>query len=187
MKMLGWKALHLKEVYRSRPVFSLLYTGKGNWEELVDRYQHDPACTIQTDIAGIYSDLEERIHGSGSKTCILRELYTDDSWPLVKLKGLEAQKEPCIVTLYSDSKYLIDAINKKWIESWQKNGWKNSQKKPVKKRELFERLIELMQIHTVEFSWVKGHDGHEENERCDTLATTAANGENLSIDKDYIK
>jgi len=106
---------------------------------------------------------------------------------LAAIKGLEALKEPCIVTLYSDSKYLIDAINKKWIESWQKNGWKNSQKKPVKNRELFERLIELMQIHTVEFSWVKGHDGHEENERCDTLATTAANGENLSIDKDYIK
>lgn len=96
MKMLGWKALHLKEVYRSRPVFSLLYTGKGNWEELVDRYQHDPACTIQTDIAGIYSNLEERIHGSGSKTCILRELYTDDSWPLVKLKGLEAQIEKAL-------------------------------------------------------------------------------------------
>ena len=106
---------------------------------------------------------------------------------LAAIKGLEALKEPCEVTLYSDSKYLVDAINKKWIDSWQKNGWKNSKKEPVKNRELFERLIALLKIHSVEFSWVKGHDGHEENERCDFLATSAASGENLSIDKDYVK
>ena len=106
---------------------------------------------------------------------------------LAVIVALEALKEPCEVTLYSDSKYLIDAVNKNWIESWQKKGWKNSKREPVKNRELFERLIELMKIHSVEFCWVKGHDGHEENERCDTLATTAASGENLSIDKDYVK
>ena len=106
---------------------------------------------------------------------------------LAAIKGLEALKEPCEVVLYSDSKYLIDAINKNWIDSWQKNGWKNSKKEPVKNRELFERLIELLKIHSVEFSWVKGHDGHEENERCDFLATSAASGENLSVDKDYVK
>lgn len=106
---------------------------------------------------------------------------------LAAIKGLEALKEPCEVTLYSDSKYLVDAINKNWIDSWQKNGWKNSKKEPVKNRELFERLIALLKIHSVEFSWVKGHDGHEENERCDFLATSAASGENLSIDKDYVK
>ena len=106
---------------------------------------------------------------------------------LAAIKGLEALKEPCEVTLYSDSKYLVDAINKNWIDSWQKNGWKNSKKEPVKNRELFERLIALLKKHTVEFCWVKGHDGHEENERCDFLATSAASGENLSIDKDYVK
>ena len=106
---------------------------------------------------------------------------------LAAIKGLEALKEPCEVTLYSDSKYLVDAINKNWIEAWQKNGWKNSKKEPVKNRELFERLIALLEIHSVEFCWVKGHDGHEENERCDFLATSATSGENLSIDKDYIK
>ncbi len=106
---------------------------------------------------------------------------------LAAIKGLEALKEKCEVTLYSDSKYLVDAINKNWIESWQKNGWKNSKKEPVKNRELFERLIVLLKTHSVEFCWVKGHDGHKENERCDFLATSAANGENLSIDKDYVK
>ncbi len=106
---------------------------------------------------------------------------------LAAIKGLEALKEPCEVTLYSDSKYLIDAINKNWIEAWQKNAWKNSKKEPVKNRELWERLLVMLNTHEVEFCWVKGHDGHEENERCDFLATSAASGENLSIDKDYLK
>lgn len=104
---------------------------------------------------------------------------------LAAITGLEALKEPCSVKLWSDSKYLIDSVNKKWIESWQKNGWKNSKKEAVKNRELFERLIELMKIHEVEFCWVKGHDGHPENERCDFLATSAASGDDLKHDTDY--
>ncbi len=103
------------------------------------------------------------------------------------ISGLEALKEPCKVKLTSDSKYVTDAINKGWIESWKKNGWKNAKKEPVKNRELFERLIELTTIHEVEFIWVKGHDGHSENERCDFLATSAIESETLSIDEDYIK
>ena len=104
---------------------------------------------------------------------------------LAAITGLEALKEPCKVKLWSDSKYLIDSVNKKWIDSWQKNGWKNSKKEPVKNQELFGRLIELMKIHDVEFCWVKGHDGHPENERCDFLATSAAKGENLLEDSGY--
>ena len=104
---------------------------------------------------------------------------------LAAITGLEALKEPCSVRLWSDSRYLIDSVNKNWIESWQKNGWKNSKKEAVKNRELFERLIELMKIHQVEFCWVKGHDGHPENERCDFLATNAASGDNLKRDVDY--
>ena len=104
---------------------------------------------------------------------------------LAAIKGLEALKEPCKVKLWSDSKYLIDSINKKWIDSWQKNGWKNSKKEKVKNKDLFERLIKLTNIHDVEFMWVKGHDGHEENERCDYLATSAINMDNLEIDENY--
>ena len=104
---------------------------------------------------------------------------------LAAIMGLAMLKEPCRVTLYSDSKYLTDSVNKKWIQSWQKNGWKNSKKEAVKNLELFEELIRLINIHNVEFVWVKGHDGHPENERCDFLATSAAKGENLRIDTGY--
>lgn len=104
---------------------------------------------------------------------------------MAALAGLNALTEPCKVILYSDSKYLVDSVNKGWIASWQKNGWKNSKKEKVKNRELFEELIELMNVHEVEYRWVKGHDGHSENERCDYLATSAAKADNLEEDTGY--
>lgn len=104
---------------------------------------------------------------------------------MAALAGLSALKEPCKVVLYSDSKYLVDSVNKGWIASWQKNGWKNSKREKVKNRELFEELIELMNVHEVEYRWVKGHDGHSENERCDYLATSAAKADNLEEDTGY--
>ena len=104
---------------------------------------------------------------------------------MAALTGLNALKEPCKVILYSDSKYLVDSVNQKWIDSWQKNGWKNSKREKVKNKELFEELIKLLTIHDVELRWVKGHDGHPENERCDFLATSAAKGDNLKEDKGY--
>jgi len=88
--------------------------------------------------------------------------------------GLEALKQPCEVTLYSDSKYLIDAIQKGWLDSWRAKGWKKSDGKPVLNVDLWERLIVQLERHKVRFEWVKGHDGHRYNERCDLLATTAA-------------
>ena len=96
--------------------------------------------------------------------------------------GLEALNRPCQVELYSDSKYVIDAFEKKWVDSWLKNGWKNSQKKPVKNIDLWKRLLEVKSKHQVHFNWVKGHAGHPENERCDKLATSAADGGNLLDD-----
>lgn len=96
--------------------------------------------------------------------------------------GLEALNRPCEVELYSDSKYVIDAFEKNWVDSWLKNGWKNSQKKPVKNIDLWKRLLEAKSNHQVHFNWVKGHAGHPENERCDKLATTAADGGNLLDD-----
>ena len=93
--------------------------------------------------------------------------------------GLEALKKPCSVTLYSDSKYVVDAFNNNWIEGWIKKGWKTASKSPVKNVELWKRLLAVMEKHTVEFVWVKGHAGHEYNERCDTLAVTAYKADNL--------
>ena len=94
---------------------------------------------------------------------------------LAAITALEMLKEPCSVTLYSDSKYLVDSVNLGWIEKWKANGWKRNSKEKAKNVDLLIRLISQLEKHSVEFIWVKGHDGHVENERCDTLATTAAN------------
>ena len=82
----------------------------------------------------------------------------------------------------SDSKYVTDAFNQHWIDGWLKRGWKNSNKEPVKNIDLWKRLLKAKEPHNVKFTWVKGHAGHPENERCDTLATTAADGNNLLDD-----
>ena len=96
--------------------------------------------------------------------------------------GLEALNRPCEVDLYSDSQYLVKAFNDHWIDGWLKNNWKNSQKKAVKNVDLWKRLLDAKAQHQVHFIWVKGHAGHPENERCDKLATTAADGTNLLDD-----
>ena len=88
--------------------------------------------------------------------------------------GLEALNRPCEVELYSDSQYLINGFAKGWIMNWKRNGWKTSAGEPVKNRDLWERLLEAVSPHEVSWHWVKGHDGHPENERCDALATGAA-------------
>ena len=90
------------------------------------------------------------------------------------IKALEALKEPCKVALYSDSKYVTDAINKDWVYSWQRNGWRKADKKPALNVELWERLLPLLEKHDVTFIWVKGHADNEYNERCDKLATAEA-------------
>ena len=90
------------------------------------------------------------------------------------IAGLEALKEPCAVTLTSDSKYVCDAITKGWARSWKKNGWRKAYKKPALNADLWDRLLTLLDIHQVTFRWVRGHQGHPENERCDRLAVAAA-------------
>ncbi len=90
------------------------------------------------------------------------------------ITGLEALKLPCEVEVISDSKYVTDAFNQHWIDSWQKKGWRLSDKSPVKNEELWRRLLSAMEGHSVKFTWVKGHAGHPENERCDALATASA-------------
>ncbi len=96
--------------------------------------------------------------------------------------GLEALNRPCRVEVYSDSKYVTEAFNQHWIEGWVKKGWKRSTG-PVKNVDLWKRLLKAKASHEVRFIWVKGHAGHEQNERCDYLATSAADGENLIIDE----
>ncbi len=89
------------------------------------------------------------------------------------IRALDALKEPCHVALHTDSRYVIDGITK-WIFGWQKNGWINSQKKPVLNADLWQQLLESRKRHRIDWIWVKGHDGHPENERADRLASDAA-------------
>ncbi len=96
--------------------------------------------------------------------------------------GLEALTKPCNVTLVSDSKYVTDAFNQHWVEGWLKKGWKRGKNEPVKNVDLWKRLLEAMKPHNVTFKWVKGHNGHPLNERCDFLATSAADGSELLDD-----
>ncbi len=96
--------------------------------------------------------------------------------------GFEALNRPCDVELYSDSKYLTDAFNQHWIDGWIKKGWKRGKNEPVKNTDLWKRLLKAVEPHKVTYIWVKGHDGHLMNERCDTLATTAADGDGLLDD-----
>lgn len=112
----------------------------------------------------VYNNIEKELSGSESETTNNRMELT------AVLESLKALKEPCKVILTTDSKYVCDAINQKWVYSWQKNNWKKSDKKPALNIDLWKKLLELLDIHNVEFIWVKGHNGHKYNERCDNLA-----------------
>ncbi len=101
---------------------------------------------------------------------------------MAAIVGFEALNRPCEVELYSDSQYLINAFNRHWIDSWIKKNWMRGKNEPVKNTDLWKRLLAASKPHTVSWHWVKGHDGHPENERCDRLATTAADGEDLLED-----
>lgn len=96
--------------------------------------------------------------------------------------GLENLIKPCTVTVISDSKYVTDAFNKNWVDNWLKNNWKTAGKKDVMNADLWKRLLDAKEKHNVSFVWVKGHDGHPQNERCDFLATSAADSDNLLDD-----
>ena len=90
------------------------------------------------------------------------------------ISALEALKEPCEVTLYSDSQYVCNALTKGWAKKWQSQGWMRTKKEPALNPDLWERLLKLCEIHQMEIIWVKGHAGHPENERCDRLAVAQA-------------
>lgn len=112
----------------------------------------------------VYGRYEKEISGGE------RETTNNRMELMAAIAGLEALKESCSVTLYSDSKYLVDAFLLGWVESWREHGWKRG-KDELKNPDLWERLYELTRKHSVSFVWVKGHNGHDYNERCDALAT----------------
>ncbi len=88
------------------------------------------------------------------------------------ISALSTLKEPCKVRLTTDSKYVADGVTKGWAKSWQQNGWRKGDKKPALNPDLWQKLLDLLDIHDVEIVWVKGHAGHRENERCDQLAVS---------------
>ena len=98
------------------------------------------------------------------------------------IAGLEALNRPCTVEVYSDSQYVVNAFNQHWVDGWLKKGWKRGKNEPVKNVDLWKRLLAAKAPHSVSFHWVKGHNGHPQNERCDELATTAADGDLLEED-----
>ncbi len=101
------------------------------------------------------------------------------------LEALNALGEPCRVTLYSDSQYLVNAMSKGWAQRWQANGWKRNKREDAVNPDLWERMLELCRRHAVEFRWVRGHSGAKENERCDRLAVAAARVSGLPDDPGY--
>lgn len=111
-----------------------------------------------------YGTKEKELSGGDSST-------TNNRMELLGvITGLAALKEPCQVTLTTDSKYVVDSITKGWVYNWKKNNWIKSDKKPALNVDLWEQLLPLLEKHKVTFNWVKGHAGHPENERCDRLA-----------------
>ena len=105
---------------------------------------------------------------------------------LAVIKALESLKEPCKVNLYSDSRYVVDAVEKGWAKKWKANGWKRNKKEMASNIDLWERMLKLLEGHEVKFIWVKGHADNVENERCDTLARNAILSGNLLNDEEYI-
>lgn len=124
-----------------------------------------------------HGELHEREYSQG-----YRKTTNNRMELMAAIIGLEALIRPCEVELYSDSRYLTDAFNQNWISGWIKKGWKRGKKESVKNVDLWKRLLTAAQPHSIRFVWVKGHDGHPENERCDRLATSAADGDDLIED-----
>ena len=124
----------------------------------------------------VYNGTEKEMSGFEAET-------TNNRMELMAaIAGLEALNRPCEIELYSDSQYLVNAFNQHWIEGWIKKGWKRGKNEEVKNVDLWKRLLAAKEPHQISFFWVKGHNGHPENERCDFLATSAADGDELMVD-----
>ena len=116
----------------------------------------------------VYKGKQKELSGGEASTTSNRMELT------AVISALEALKEPCEIILTTDSKYVVDSVTKGWAVSWRSKGWKKADKSPALNVDLWERLLALLEIHKVTFVWVKGHNGHPYNERCDALATAFA-------------
>lgn len=149
----------------------------------------DGACRGNPDGPGGYGVVLEYFDDKGEKH--IKELSagykntTNNRMELMGvLKGLEALKRPCKVKLYTDSQYIVKAFNEGWLNNWIRNNWKRGKKKEdVKNVDLWKKILLAKDMHNVTFNWVKGHASHPQNERCDSLATAAADGNNLIKDQ----
>lgn len=115
-----------------------------------------------------YNSTEKELSGGVAETTNNRMELT------AVIKALSALKEPCDIILYTDSKYVCNAITKGWAKKWQQNNWMRSKKEPALNKDLWEKLLQLIDNHKVKFVWIRGHNGHPENERCDKLAVNAS-------------
>lgn len=132
----------------------------------------DGACSGNPGVGGwasvlLYEQHKKELYGNDKETTNNRMELT------AVIEALKALKRPCNVTLYSDSKYVIDSINKDWVYKWKANNWIKSDRKPALNTDLWKELLTLLEVHRVKFVWVKGHNGNEYNERCDELAVNA--------------
>ena len=152
---------HSQQTLRRYGDLNARFEGLGGWDT-------DTAVSKVASGLSIDEDMRRRLFAelSGGEP-----MTTNNRMELrAAIEGLSALKQPCRVTLTSDSKYLVDAVTKGWVYGWQKKGWKKSDNSPALNVDLWERLLPLLKYHEVEFVWVKGHAGHPENERCDRLA-----------------
>ena len=149
----------------------------------------DGACRGNPDGPGGYGVVLEYFDGQGNKhvkelSCGYKKTTNNRMELMGVLRGLEALKKPCKVNLYTDSQYIVKAFNEGWLSNWIKNNWKRGKKKEdVKNVDLWKKILSAKDNHDVTFNWVKGHASHPQNERCDSLATSAADGANLMEDE----
>ena len=132
----------------------------------------DGACSVNSGTGGwasvlLYEQHKKELYGNAKETTNNRMELT------AVIEALKALKKPCNVTLYSDSKYVVDSVNKDWVYRWESNNWIKSDKKSALNVDLWKELLALLEIHSVKFVWVKGHNGNNYNERCDELAVNA--------------
>lgn len=132
----------------------------------------DGACSGNPGPGGYGAILE--YNGKIKELCGGEKMTTNNKMEITAvIKALEALKKPCDVMLFTDSKYVVDSIQKGWVYKWRDNGWMRTKKDKALNSELWQRLLELLEVHNVEFNWVKGHAGHPQNERCDYLAVNS--------------
>ena len=144
----------------------------------------DGACTGNPGPGGygivlIYGEHRRELSGGYRRT-------TNNRMELIgPIKGLEALNQGCVVTLNSDSQYVVEGIEKGWAKRWRGNGWMRNKREQAVNPDLWGRLLDLCDYHEVEFRWVRGHAGDVENERCDQLAVQAAHAKDLPVDDGY--